>query len=339
MFGGFILNGYQARDPGARAAREPDVVRLDDQPHPARRASTTGRRSCSSALVAVVLFVVGVEAFVRRDIGVTSAVPTPSLPRRARRPARARGPGGRQRPADGAGVGDRARACSACVIAGSGAVVRRAAGRLARLRAPPRLDLPGRRHRDASAGSSSSSSSSSGSCSPGSPRRRSSAAGRRTRRPAGSSCCSRRRSPGPLGRRRAAWRSSWRSRRHGARRPSGIAIGALKHRRRHRARRSSARSSWACTPWRWRGVGIAIGGVLGSGFAGAGRRDPHDRHVVRRHHRAGARLPGRRAAARADRRITACRCSASGTPSGSSRRSCSRRRRGHRGVGLRAGAT
>ena len=33
------------------------------------------------AVVAVVLFAVGVEAFVRRDLGATSAVPTPSLPR------------------------------------------------------------------------------------------------------------------------------------------------------------------------------------------------------------------------------------------------------------------
>src|SRR4029079_8576486 len=33
------------------------------------------------ALVALVLFVVGVEAFARRDIGATSPIPTPSLPR------------------------------------------------------------------------------------------------------------------------------------------------------------------------------------------------------------------------------------------------------------------
>ena len=76
-------------DPDARAARKPDLVRLDVEPRPAGRAGTTGRRCCPVAVVVVVLFV-------DRRRGVRRAAT--SAPRRrsraepaagARRPARA----------------------------------------------------------------------------------------------------------------------------------------------------------------------------------------------------------------------------------------------------------
>ena len=78
-FGGFILNGYQAAIPELApfanltwwgwSANHIPLAAAYDWP--------------SLALVAgvvVVLLVVGIQAFVRRDIGVTSTIPTPSLP-------------------------------------------------------------------------------------------------------------------------------------------------------------------------------------------------------------------------------------------------------------------
>ena len=97
------------RDPGARAAREPDLVRLDVRTTSRSPASSTGRRwsssrsspSCCSPSAS------------RRSSGATSgrrsAIPTPSLPRALvglRGPGR---PGVRREPADGARVGHRAR--------------------------------------------------------------------------------------------------------------------------------------------------------------------------------------------------------------------------------------
>jgi ABC-2 type transport system permease protein len=79
MFAGFILNGYQAAIPQLAplanltwfgwTANHIPLAGLYDWPS---LALTGG--------VAVVLLVVGVEAFVRRDIGVTTSIPTPSLP-------------------------------------------------------------------------------------------------------------------------------------------------------------------------------------------------------------------------------------------------------------------
>jgi polyether ionophore transport system permease protein len=78
-FAGFILNGYQAAIPGLAplanltwfgwTSNHLPLAGVDDWP--------------SLALVAaapIVLFAVGVEAFVRRDIGATTAVPSPRLP-------------------------------------------------------------------------------------------------------------------------------------------------------------------------------------------------------------------------------------------------------------------
>jgi len=91
MFAGFILNGYQAAIPelaplanltwfGWTSDHIP-LAGVDDWPSVAL-----------VAVVAIALLVVGVEAFVRRDIGVTSSIPTPSLPHAL---VGLRGPGGR----------------------------------------------------------------------------------------------------------------------------------------------------------------------------------------------------------------------------------------------------
>jgi len=79
MFAGFMLNGYQAAIPQfapfaglAWFAWTGDFIPL------------AGRYDWPSlvpvAAVTVTLFVVGVEAFARRDVGATSAIPWPSLP-------------------------------------------------------------------------------------------------------------------------------------------------------------------------------------------------------------------------------------------------------------------
>ena len=81
MFGGWILNGYQGAVPALAPVREPDLVRLDVEPPAARRAAYDWPSLIPVAIAVVLFFVIGVEAFVRRDIGATSAVPTPSLPR------------------------------------------------------------------------------------------------------------------------------------------------------------------------------------------------------------------------------------------------------------------
>jgi ABC-2 type transport system permease protein len=79
MFAGFILNGYQAAIPQLAplanltwfgwTTNHVPLAGLYDWPSLALTAA-----------VAVTLLVIGVEAFVRRDIGVTTSIPTPSLP-------------------------------------------------------------------------------------------------------------------------------------------------------------------------------------------------------------------------------------------------------------------
>lgn len=91
MFAGFILNGYQAAIPELAplanltwfgwTSNHIPLAGVDDWPSVAL-----------VAVVAIALLVVGVEAFVRRDIGVTSSIPTPSLPHAL---VGLRGPGGR----------------------------------------------------------------------------------------------------------------------------------------------------------------------------------------------------------------------------------------------------
>jgi ABC-2 type transport system permease protein len=79
MFTGFILNGYQ----GAIPELAP-YANLTWFGWTANHIPLAGLYDWSSlalvALVAIALFAVGIEAFVRRDLGATSAVPTPSLP-------------------------------------------------------------------------------------------------------------------------------------------------------------------------------------------------------------------------------------------------------------------
>jgi ABC-2 type transport system permease protein len=80
MFGGFIVNGYQAAIPSL--APFANVTWFG---WTANHVPLAGQFDWPSllpvALVALVLFGVGVEAFARRDIGATSPIPTPSLPR------------------------------------------------------------------------------------------------------------------------------------------------------------------------------------------------------------------------------------------------------------------
>lgn len=80
MFAGFILNGYRNAIPEL----EP-FANLTWWGWTAGHVPLAGQFDWASvavvALVAVVLLVIGIEAFVRRDIGATSAIPSPSLPR------------------------------------------------------------------------------------------------------------------------------------------------------------------------------------------------------------------------------------------------------------------
>jgi ABC-2 type transport system permease protein len=80
MFGGWILNGYQ----GAVPALAP-FANLTWFGWTSNHLPLAGVYDWPSliptALVVVLFLAIGVEAFARRDIGATSAVPTPSLPR------------------------------------------------------------------------------------------------------------------------------------------------------------------------------------------------------------------------------------------------------------------
>ena len=79
MFTGFILNGYQIAIPELAP-----FANLTWFGWTTNHIPLAGMYDWPSlalvAVVALVLFVVGIEAFARRDIGVTSTIPTPSLP-------------------------------------------------------------------------------------------------------------------------------------------------------------------------------------------------------------------------------------------------------------------
>jgi ABC-2 type transport system permease protein len=79
MFGGFIVNGYQAAIPSLAP-----LANLTWFGWTSNHIALAGEFDWPSllpvAVVAIVGFVVGVEAFARRDIGATSPIPTPSLP-------------------------------------------------------------------------------------------------------------------------------------------------------------------------------------------------------------------------------------------------------------------
>jgi ABC-2 type transport system permease protein len=80
LFGGFIVNGYQAAIPTLAP-----LANLTWFGWTANHVPLAGQFDWLTllpvAIVAVVLCVIGVEAFARRDIGATSPIPTPSLPR------------------------------------------------------------------------------------------------------------------------------------------------------------------------------------------------------------------------------------------------------------------
>jgi polyether ionophore transport system permease protein len=80
MFAGFILNGYHNAIPALAP-----FANLTWWGWSADHVPLAGQYDWASValigVVALVLLVIGVEAFVRRDIGQTSAIPTPSLPR------------------------------------------------------------------------------------------------------------------------------------------------------------------------------------------------------------------------------------------------------------------
>jgi ABC-2 type transport system permease protein len=80
MFGGFITNGYQSAIPALAP-----FANLTWFGWTTNHIPLAGVYDWPSLLlvaaVVVALLVVGIEAFARRDIGVTSTIPTPSLPR------------------------------------------------------------------------------------------------------------------------------------------------------------------------------------------------------------------------------------------------------------------
>jgi ABC-2 type transport system permease protein len=80
MFGGFILNGYRNAIPDLAP-----FGNLTWWGWSANHVPLAGEFDWVAvaiiAIVAFALLVIGVEAFVRRDIGQTTAIPTPSLPR------------------------------------------------------------------------------------------------------------------------------------------------------------------------------------------------------------------------------------------------------------------
>lgn len=80
LFGGFIVNGYQAAIPSLAP-----FANLTWYGWTANHVPLAGQLDWVTlvpvALGTIVLSVIGVEAFARRDIGATSPIPTPSLPR------------------------------------------------------------------------------------------------------------------------------------------------------------------------------------------------------------------------------------------------------------------
>jgi ABC-2 type transport system permease protein len=79
-FAGFILNGYQAPVPDLAP-----FANLTWWGWTSNHVALAGQYDWPSvtlvAVVTVVLLAVGIEAFARRDIGVTTAIPAPSMPR------------------------------------------------------------------------------------------------------------------------------------------------------------------------------------------------------------------------------------------------------------------
>jgi ABC-2 type transport system permease protein len=83
LFAGWILNGYSATVPAFRIPAD-----LTPWAWTANHVPLGGQYDWGSlvftAIVAIVLLAVGLEAFVRRDLGASSALPSPSAPRALR---------------------------------------------------------------------------------------------------------------------------------------------------------------------------------------------------------------------------------------------------------------
>jgi ABC-2 type transport system permease protein len=79
LFGGYMLNGYQASFPQLSGIANVTWFGWTNNQN-----TLEGQYDWLSlipvAIVTLVLFVIGIEAFQRRDLGATSAIPTPSLP-------------------------------------------------------------------------------------------------------------------------------------------------------------------------------------------------------------------------------------------------------------------
>ncbi|MFL5727073.1 MAG: hypothetical protein ACJ77F_12110 [Chloroflexota bacterium] len=80
MFGGFIVSGYQAAIPSLAP-----LANLTWFGWTANHIPLAGQFDWATlvpvAIVSIILFAIGVEAFARRDVGATSPIPTPGLPR------------------------------------------------------------------------------------------------------------------------------------------------------------------------------------------------------------------------------------------------------------------
>jgi ABC-2 type transport system permease protein len=91
MFGGFIINGYQAAIPSLAPLADLTWFGWTTDHIPLAGVYNWPSLLLVAA-VPIVLFAVGIEAFARRDIGATTAIPSPSLPRAL---VGLRGPAGR----------------------------------------------------------------------------------------------------------------------------------------------------------------------------------------------------------------------------------------------------
>ena len=259
-FGGFLLNGYQ----GAIPSLAP-LANLTWFGWTSDHLPLAGQFDWAPlilvAIVVIVLCTVGIEAFVRRDLGATSAIPSPGLPRALARHPRAGGTDGQGEPPDGAGVGHRARPVRP-LDRGFRAVVRRAARVGAGLPELLGNDLSRASTSARSVASCSSSSSSSGWSWSGLPRQPSSGDGRPMSRPVGSNSCSQRRATVSAGSspERSVSAAASSSSRSCARSGSGSARPAPAA---TSSRRSSAHWSLDCLPLALAGIGIAVGGLVG----------------------------------------------------------------------------
>ena len=108
LIGGYFLNGYQATVPAFAG-----LANLTWFGWTVHHQPLIGQPDWLSlglvALVTIVLFAIGVEAFSRRDLGVDEPHPVAGVPGGDPRPPRTDEPIVRRAPAAGPGLGDRRR--------------------------------------------------------------------------------------------------------------------------------------------------------------------------------------------------------------------------------------